>query len=128
MRKYTTLAEELNALPPERQASIAARANQIRLEESTLRHLREKLGLSQAELAQRLEVQQPAISKVVFDFKDSPLFAALFRIIQISCNTDSETCGSSWVILSIEVSMMLVCPIYYWPDFYFILKSSRGNS
>jgi transcriptional regulator with XRE-family HTH domain len=35
-----------------------------RLEETTLRHLREKLGLSQAELAQRLEVQQPAISKL----------------------------------------------------------------
>jgi DNA-binding XRE family transcriptional regulator len=64
MRKYTTLAEELNALPPERQTSIAARANQIRLEETTLRHLREKFGLSQAELAQRLEVQQPAISKL----------------------------------------------------------------
>ncbi len=41
MRKYTTLAEELNALPQERQASIAARANQIRLEETTLRHLRQ---------------------------------------------------------------------------------------
>lgn len=64
MRKYTTLAEEMNALPQERQASIAARASQIRLEETTLRHLREKLGLSQAELAQRLEVQQPAISKL----------------------------------------------------------------
>jgi DNA-binding XRE family transcriptional regulator len=55
---------ELNALPQERQVSIAARANQIRLEEATLRHLREKLGLSQAELAQRLDVQQPAISKL----------------------------------------------------------------
>jgi DNA-binding XRE family transcriptional regulator len=64
MRKYTTLAEELNALPKERQESIAARANQIRLEQMTLRHLREKLGLSQSELAQRLEVQQPAISKL----------------------------------------------------------------
>jgi predicted XRE-type DNA-binding protein len=64
MRKYTTLAEELNGLPPERQASIAARSNQIRLEETTLRCLSEKLGLSQAELVQRLEVQQPAISKL----------------------------------------------------------------
>jgi transcriptional regulator with XRE-family HTH domain len=46
MLKYTTLAD------------------QIRLEEITLRHLREKLGLSQSELAQRMDVQQPAISKL----------------------------------------------------------------
>jgi predicted XRE-type DNA-binding protein len=64
MRKYTTLADELNALPSERKESIAARANQIRLEEITLRHLREKLGLSQSELAERLEIQQPAVSKL----------------------------------------------------------------
>ena len=64
MKKYTTLAEELNALPKERQEEIEVRASQIRLEELTLRHLREKLGLSQAELAERLEVQQPAVSKL----------------------------------------------------------------
>lgn len=64
MKKYTTLSEELNALPVERQESIAARASQIRLEEVTLKHLREKLGLSQSELAERLEVKQPAISKL----------------------------------------------------------------
>jgi DNA-binding XRE family transcriptional regulator len=64
MLKYTTLAEELDALPRERQKSIEARADQIRLEEITLRHLREKLGLSQSELAQRMDVQQPAISKL----------------------------------------------------------------
>jgi hypothetical protein len=40
MPKYTTLAEELSALPPERQEAIAARSAQIRLEETTLRHLR----------------------------------------------------------------------------------------
>jgi predicted XRE-type DNA-binding protein len=64
MPKYTTLAEELSNLPPERQELIEDRAVQIRQEEITLKHLREKLGLSQAELAQRLEVQQPAISKL----------------------------------------------------------------
>jgi DNA-binding XRE family transcriptional regulator len=64
MPKYTTLVEELSNLPPERQASIEARAAQIQQEEITLKHLREKLGLSQAELAKRLEVQQPAISKL----------------------------------------------------------------
>ena len=62
--KYTNLTEELNALPPERQEAIETRVAQIRLEKVTLRHLREKLGLSQSELAERLEVQQPAISKL----------------------------------------------------------------
>jgi DNA-binding transcriptional regulator YiaG len=64
MTKYTTLSEELSNLSGERQELIEARASQIRLEELTLRHLREKLGLSQSELAERLEVQQPAVSKM----------------------------------------------------------------
>ncbi len=64
MRKYTTLAEELSGFSKERQESIEAKAVQIRQEEITLKHLCEKLGLSQAELAQRLEVQQSAISKL----------------------------------------------------------------
>jgi DNA-binding XRE family transcriptional regulator len=64
MSRYTTLSEELKALPQERQDSISVRVEQLRLEELTLKCLREKLGLSQAELAERLEVQQPAISKL----------------------------------------------------------------
>jgi hypothetical protein len=64
MSKYTTLSEELNALPKERQESIAAITDRIRLEEITLRHLGEKLGLSPSELAERMEVQQPARSKL----------------------------------------------------------------
>jgi DNA-binding XRE family transcriptional regulator len=64
MSRYTTLSEELKTLPQERQDSISVRVEQLRLEELTLKRLREKLGLSQAELAERLEVQQPAISKL----------------------------------------------------------------
>jgi predicted XRE-type DNA-binding protein len=64
MTKYTTLSEELNGLSEERQAAIETRAAHIRLEEMTLKHLREQLGLSQVELADRLEVQQPAVSKL----------------------------------------------------------------
>jgi len=64
MTKYTTLSEELSNLSGERQELIEARASEICLEELTLRHLREKLGLSQSELAERLEVQQPAVSKM----------------------------------------------------------------
>jgi predicted transcriptional regulator len=62
--EYTNLSEELKKLPKERQELITARSSQIRLEEVTLQHLREKLGLSQSELAERLEVQQPAVSKL----------------------------------------------------------------
>jgi hypothetical protein len=50
MMKYTTLSEELSKLPRERQETITARASQIYLEETTLRHLREKLGLSPSEI------------------------------------------------------------------------------
>ncbi len=64
MTKYTTLSEELNKLTRERQKLIEARTSQLRLEEITLRHLREKLGLSQSELAEHLEVQQSAVSKL----------------------------------------------------------------
>jgi hypothetical protein len=42
MTKYTTLSEELNQLPRDRQELISARASQIRLEEITLRHLKRK--------------------------------------------------------------------------------------
>ena len=57
MTRYTTLSTELNALSLDRQKKIAARAAQIRLEENALRYLREKLGLSQAELAKFPETQ-----------------------------------------------------------------------
>ena len=46
MTQQTTLSEELNKLPRERQELIEIRASQIHLEEITLRHLREKLGLA----------------------------------------------------------------------------------
>ncbi|BAZ85410.1 hypothetical protein [Dolichospermum compactum] len=45
MTKYTTLSEELNKLPKERRELIETRTSQIHLEEITLKHLREKLGL-----------------------------------------------------------------------------------
>ncbi len=44
MTKYTTLSEELNALPKEQQELIEIRASQIRLEEIILRHLHLKLS------------------------------------------------------------------------------------
>lgn len=62
MKKYTTLSEELNQLPQARKEIIAARTSEIRLEEITLQHLGEKLGLSQSELAASLELSETEIS------------------------------------------------------------------
>ena len=64
MKEYTTLSEEFNKLSGERQSSIKARASQIHLEELTLKYLQEKLGFSQSELAEHLEVQQPVVSQL----------------------------------------------------------------
>ena len=62
MKKYTTLSEELNQLSQERKEIIVARTSEIRLEEITLQHLGEKLGLSQSELAASFELSQREIS------------------------------------------------------------------
>ncbi|MDB9491108.1 DUF2997 domain-containing protein [Dolichospermum circinale CS-534/05] len=62
MKKYTTLSEELNQLSQERKEIIAVRTSEIRLEEITLQHLGEKLGVSQSELAASLELSQREIS------------------------------------------------------------------
>lgn len=47
-----------------RRARNQARKAEIAVEYTTLEELRVALGLSQEELAQRLEVQQPAVSKL----------------------------------------------------------------
>ncbi len=62
MKKYTTLLEELNQLPQARKEIIAVRTSEIRLEEITLQHLREKLGLSPSQLADTLELSETKIS------------------------------------------------------------------
>ncbi len=62
MKKYTTLSEELNQLSQERKEIITARTSELRLAEITLQNLREKLGLSQSELADSLELSEIEIS------------------------------------------------------------------
>ena len=52
MKEYTTLSEELAKLSSERQEKIKARASRLYLEELTFKYLQEKLGVSEAELAQ----------------------------------------------------------------------------
>lgn len=59
-----TLEERLAQLTPERRAKIEARTDELHQEYLALRELRKKLNLTQGEMAERLGVQQPAISKL----------------------------------------------------------------
>lgn len=51
-------------IPPERRARIQQRTDKTLHEIHALKQLREKLGLTQQEVAERLGVQQPAVSKL----------------------------------------------------------------
>lgn len=59
-----TLADQLQALSPERQAAIQARAEALIAEERTLQALRQALGLTQEEMATRLQIGQENISRL----------------------------------------------------------------
>jgi predicted XRE-type DNA-binding protein len=74
---------------PERQDANAARKAKLHAEMLSLEELREALGITQEELAKLLDVQQPAISKLVRrpDMKISTLrdlIAAMGGELQIS--------------------------------------------
>lgn len=60
----TTYAEYMKKLPPERQARIKARAEQLIAEELTLRDLRKSLQLSQETVAELLGMRQGDLSKL----------------------------------------------------------------
>jgi transcriptional regulator with XRE-family HTH domain len=51
-------------LTPERRAKIEARTNELHQEYIVLRTLRKQLNLTQGEMAERLGVKQPSISKL----------------------------------------------------------------
>jgi transcriptional regulator with XRE-family HTH domain len=59
-----TLEERMARLNPERRAKIEARTDELHREYLALRKLREKLNLTQGEMARRIGVKQPAISKL----------------------------------------------------------------
>ena len=74
---------------PERHAANAARKTKLHAEMLSLEQLREGLGITQEELARLLDVQQPAISKLVrrADMKISTLrdlIAAMGGELQIN--------------------------------------------
>ncbi len=56
--------EEMQKLSPERRARIEARTQDLLKQVNMIRLLREELGWSQTDLAERLGVQQSAVSKL----------------------------------------------------------------
>ena len=58
-----TMAEKIAEMHPARQQLIRERADALIAEELTLRQLRELLGLTQDEMADRLEVGQESVSR-----------------------------------------------------------------
>ncbi|MCP2730790.1 helix-turn-helix domain-containing protein [Limnofasciculus baicalensis] len=64
MTVYKTYKEVRNGFSPEAQARITAGANKIREQLKILRTLREVAGISQEELAERLDVKHPDISQL----------------------------------------------------------------
>jgi transcriptional regulator with XRE-family HTH domain len=64
MKKMTTLEERMTQLSPERRAKIEARTDELHQEYLALRALRKKLNLTQGEMAKRLGMKQPSISKL----------------------------------------------------------------
>jgi transcriptional regulator with XRE-family HTH domain len=60
----TKLEERMTQLTPERRAKIEARTDELHQEYLALRTLRKKLNLTQEEMAERLGVKQPSISKL----------------------------------------------------------------
>lgn len=60
----TGLDRYLAKLSPESQARIAARTDEIVQEQMRLAELRADLGLSQADMAKRIGVKQPRVSKM----------------------------------------------------------------
>ena len=62
-----TFDEEMQKIPPERQAKIEARTKELQNQLNTIKQIREELGISQTDLAQCLGVQQSTVSKLEND-------------------------------------------------------------
>lgn len=65
MSGHRPFAELKRSWSPERQAANTARKAKLHAEMQSLEQLREGLGITQEELAKLLDVQQPAISKLL---------------------------------------------------------------
>lgn len=60
----TTLEEKLNQLSPERRAKIQSRADQLMVEELSLRDLRLARKLTQEKMAELLQIRQEGVSRI----------------------------------------------------------------
>ena len=58
------LDDFLSGLPPERRKPVEVRTAELIEEEATLRELREACTRSQEQIAERLHIKQPAVSKL----------------------------------------------------------------
>lgn len=59
-----SLNEVINALPPEEQARIDTRYQELKQEVEGLRELRQLAGKAQADIASALNIKQPSVSKI----------------------------------------------------------------
>jgi hypothetical protein len=59
-----SLNDFIAELPPERQAEIEARYQELKQEVESLRELRELAGKAQIEVATTLNIKQPSVSKI----------------------------------------------------------------
>jgi len=59
-----SLNEIIAALPPEEQAEIDARYQDMKLDVEGLRELRQIAGKAQAEIAYALNIKQPSVSQI----------------------------------------------------------------
>ena len=63
-KRLATLEDKLAELTPEDRAAVEEEGTRLIEREMTLRQIREGLGITQAQLADKMGVQQAAISKV----------------------------------------------------------------
>ena len=60
----TNLKEKLNKLTPERRTAVKAHTDELIALELTLRQLRESLEMTQADLAEQLDIGQHSVSRM----------------------------------------------------------------
>jgi DNA-binding XRE family transcriptional regulator len=76
----STLKGRLESLPPTRRRKVERRYRRLKAEQMMLDELRRSLGLSQAELARRLGVRQPRVSK--FEKRPDAMLQAMRRYVE----------------------------------------------
>jgi len=79
-KRYTTLDEFINKLPPDSQKRIKESAKKAIAHELSLQEMRKSLAISQTEMAERLELNQGDISK--FERREDVYVSSVRRYIE----------------------------------------------